>query len=72
MKNICISVDAQVVLSWLLTEKIKAKCQYTRNRLKDIREIKEELRQKYKVDIYDKYVPSADNLADLLSCVITL
>ena len=53
-------------------KKIKTKSLYTRNRLKDIREMKEQLNQKYEVDIHYKYVPSSDNPADLLYRGITL
>ena len=34
LKHICIAVDSQVVVSWLLSENIKAKRQYTRNSVK--------------------------------------
>ena len=34
--GIVISADAQVVLSWILSENIKTKNQFVKNRLKDI------------------------------------
>lgn len=34
--DVVISVDAQVVLSWLLSDNIKTKNEFVRNRLKDI------------------------------------
>ena len=45
---------------------------YSRNRLRDIQEMKEKFRQKYKLDIHYKYFPSTDNSADFLTRSITL
>ena len=35
-KRLVIAVDAQVVLSWLMSQQIKTKNQFAKNRLKDI------------------------------------
>ena len=69
-KHICIVVDSQVVLPWLLSENIKTKSQYTRNRLKDVHKMISEIKQDFLVDF--KYVPIAENPADLLSRGISL
>ena len=72
LKHICIAVDSQVVLSWLLSENIKAKSQYTRNRLKDVHKMISEIKQDFLVETHFKYVPTAENPADLLSRGISL
>ena len=69
--NIVIAVDAQVVLSWLLSDEIKSKNQFVKNRLKDIQRILTELKDKFSVDINFKYVPSASNPADLITRGLT-
>ena len=72
IENVCVFVDAQVILSWLLTENIKAKSLFTRNRLKDIQEMRKQLLKEFTVDIKFRYVPSADKPDDLLTWGITL
>ena len=69
VSNVFIAVDAQVVLSWLLTDlcNIKAKNKFTSNRLKDIQLMKVEILNKYSISIKFKYVSTSDNPADLLS-----
>ena len=67
INNIFIAVDAQVVLSWLLSDVIKTKNQFARNRIKDIHRMLKELDEKYKVPIKFRYVPTAQNPADMLT-----
>ena len=45
IRDVVISVDAQVVLSWLLSDNIKTKNQFVRNRLNDIKQMIEELKK---------------------------
>ena len=71
-ESVCVLVDAQVVLSWLLTENIKANCLFPKKRLKDIQEMRKQLHKEFAMDIKFKYVPSEDNPADLLTRGITL
>ena len=63
--NIYAFVNTQVVLPWLLTVKIKAKSLFTRNRLKDIPERKEQLSKGFAVYLHYKYVHIVDNPIDL-------
>ena len=65
------AVDAQVVLSWILSENIKTKCLFTRNHFKDIRERIGKLHD-LEFDLVFKYVNTSDNPADLITRGITL
>ena len=67
-KEIIMAVDAQVVLSWLMTDpcRIKTKNQFAKNRLKDIKVMVSEIKDKHNLDIRFKYINSKDNPADLL------
>ena len=69
--NITLSVDAQVVLAWLLSEDIKTKNQFVKNRLKDIHQLIKNLQEKYSVSINFKYVPTELNPADLVTRGLT-
>ena len=66
-KRLVIAVDAQVVLSWLMSQQIKTKNQFAKNRLKDISMMTQELKVKYNLNIFFKYVPRDQNPADLLT-----
>ena len=74
IKEIIMAVDAQVVLSWLMTDpcRIKTKNQFAKNRLKDIQLMIREIKDKYKLDILFKYINTKDNPADLLTRGVTL
>ena len=65
--NIYLSVDAQVVLSWIFSDNFKTKSLYTRNRIKDIHQMIKEIDSKYSIKIHFKYVTFSENPADLLS-----
>ena len=65
------AVDAQIVLSRILSENIKTKCSFTRNRLKDIRERIGKLHD-LGFDLMFKYVNTTDNPVDLITRRITL
>ena len=67
-------VDAQVVLSWLMTDpcKIKTKNQFAKNRLKDIKVMIAEIKDKHNLDISFKYINTKDNPADLLTRGVVL
>ena len=67
INKIVIAVDAQVVLSWLLTDVVKTKNQLACNRIKDIHRMLKELKDKFKIPISFRYIPTAENPADLLT-----
>ena len=67
-----IAVDAQVVLSWLMSQQIKTKNQFAKNRLKDISMMTQEWKVKYNLDSVFKYVPTDRNPADLLTRGLSL
>ena len=71
-KKLVIAVDAQVVLSWLMSQQLKTKNQFAKNRLKDISMMTQELKVKYNLDIVFKYVPTDQNPADLLTRGLSL
>ena len=70
--DIVISVDAQIVLSWLLSDNIKIKDQFVKNRHKDIHRMIRELKEKKSLSIKLRYVHTDQNRADLLTRGITL
>ena len=70
--DIVISVDAQVVLSWLLSDNIKTKNQFVKNRLKDIRQMIRKLKEEKSLSVKFRYVHTDQNPADLLTRGITL
>ena len=74
VNNVFVAVDAQVVLSWLLTDlcNIKTKNKFTNNRLKDIQFKKSEILTKYSISIKFKYVSTSDNPADMMSRGLSL
>ena len=67
IKDIYINVDAQVVLSWLMSEKIKAKNVFAANRLKDICSYTKDIKDEYGLKCHYKYVPTEKNPADMLT-----
>ena len=71
INNVYIHLDAQIVLSWLLSPTLP-KNTYTSNRIKDIKKNINEASENYNVNIQFKYVPSGDNPADMLSRGISL
>ena len=69
INNIFIFVDAQVVLSWLLTDlnKLKTKNFFARNRIKDIKNMKSELSDNYSTNFTYKYIQTDQNIADVIT-----
>ena len=72
INNIFIAVDAQVVLSWLLSDVVKTKNQFARNRIRDVHRMKKDLFDQYGIPIHFKYVSTDQNPADLLTRGLTL
>ena len=72
IKSIYLAVDAQVVLSWLLTERVKIKNIFAANRIKDIQLMISDLKTTYSLNVHFKYVPTRENPADLLTRGLTL
>ena len=70
--HIYVAVDAQVVLTWLLSNVVKTKNQFTRNRIKDVHRMKRDLFEQYKVPISFKFVRTDQNPSDLLTRGLTL
>ena len=71
INNAYIHLDAQIVLSWLLSPSLP-KNTYTCNRIKDIKKNISDAAATYNVNISFKYVPTGDNPADMLSRGVTL
>ncbi len=65
--KITVAVDAQVVLSWLLTNMPKSKNVFANNRVKDISVMKQEYTDEFGIELNYKYVKTAENPADLLT-----
>ena len=73
IENIFINVDAQIVLSWLLTDvtKLKTKNIYAKNRIKDIKVMVDDIGRNYNIEVKFKYVSTQENPADLLTRGLT-
>ena len=71
INNVYFAVDAQVVLSWLLSDDIKTKNLFAKNRVNEINSIKKDLLNTYKISIYYKFVPTLENPADMLTRGLT-
>lgn len=67
IQELIFGVDAQVVLSWLLTGVIKTKNQFANNRLKDINVMIENIKSSLDCSLSFKYVPTQENPADFLT-----
>ena len=72
IESIFIAVDAQIVLSWLLSSTVKTKNLFAKNRISDINRMLGNLKSKYNVPIHFKYVPTSENPADLLTRGLSL
>ena len=70
--SITIAVDAQIVLSWILSGTVRSKNVFAKNRLKDILFMTDEIKKKFSCDICFKYVPTDQNPADLLTRGVTV
>ena len=70
--QIVIAVDAQIVLSWLLSDEVKTKNMFVRNRLKDIKVMLKELSERYSIPINFKYIPTQQNPADMITRGLTM
>ena len=71
-KNVYVAVDAQVVLSWILSDTIKTKKVFVANRIKDIKKMQKDILNEFNVSVQFKYVPTAENPADLLTRGLSL
>jgi len=71
VQDVTIGVDAQVVLSWVLSRNVKSKNICAKNRVKDITQFRAEIKQNFDLDCKFKYVPSEENPADLLTRGVT-
>ena len=69
--SITILTDSQVALSWVLSNKVRKNNVFVSNRLKDIVSFKDNLMAKG-IDVVYSYVPTAHNIADILTKPISL
>jgi len=67
VKEIYVCIDAQVVLTWVLTGEVKSKNICARNRVKDVTKFREDIYSKYGLDCKFKYLSTDQNPADLLT-----
>ena len=54
--KLCVATDAQVVLSWLLSQSMASKNIFAKNRLKDVLRMNRELESQYGLKPLFKYV----------------
>ena len=67
IKDLFICVDAQIVLSWILSKNVKTKNIFARNRIKDIVQMSDSITKDFDLTCKFKYVPTAENSADLVT-----
>jgi hypothetical protein len=65
--EITIATDSQIVLSWIMNEKIKSKNVFASNRVNDILNFKSLVKSDHSLECKFKYVNSDSNPADLLT-----
>ena len=56
VKSVTIALDAQIVLTWILTNKVKVKNIAARNRIRDISTIRNDLLDKYGINCKFRYI----------------
>ena len=72
IKNVYVAVDAQIVISWILSQNMKSKNIYARNRVLDIHVLQDDLSKKYGINVQLKYVATDQNPGDLLTRGLSL
>ena len=65
--NVRICIDAQIVLSWILTCNVKSKNQFAKNRVSDICSMRSALKTNHDLECQFAYVSSEENPSDLLT-----
>ena len=73
VKEVYIALDSQIALNWILSGELKSsnKNQFARNRVKEICHLKNEIKDEFNVECKLKYVPSEQNVADLITRGLT-
>jgi hypothetical protein len=71
IQNVIIGVDAQIVLSWVTSGKVKTKNLFARNRVSDVICILERFKSERGLECKFKYVPTSMNPGDLLTRGLT-
>ena len=70
-KSINFFVDAQIVLSWLLSGKVKTKQVFVRNRVQDIQQMMSDIKKNFHVECKYFYVATGENPADYITRGLT-
>ena len=70
--DVFVGIDAQVVLSWILSGKVNNKNKFAQNRIKDVTAYLEELKNKFNQTCHFRYTPTCLNVADLVTKGLTL
>jgi len=72
VSDVVISIDAQVVLSWVLTGNVKSKNTCARNRVKEISAFRHDIVENFGLKCTFKYVDTHSNPADYVTRGLTL
>lgn len=70
--DIIFCIDAQICISWILTEMVKTKNIFARNRVRDISDYRKQIKSRLNIDCKFKFVPTELNVADLLTRGLSL
>ena len=65
--EITLAIDAQIVLTWILSQTVKTKNICARNRVKDITVMRQDIKDKYGLECKFRYIPTELNAADLIT-----
>lgn len=71
IKDLFICIDAQVVISWIMTKNVKSKNTFALNRVKDIALYRDQIETEFNLNCNFKYIPTEFNPADLLTRGLT-
>ena len=66
-RNVYIAIDAQVVLTWVLTKATSTGNTFQNNRLSDIATFEKQVKEEFNLPINYRYVATKDNPSDLLT-----
>ena len=67
VSDIIVCLDAQVALSWILSGNVKSKNIFAKNRVNDIKLLRDDVRQNYNIECKFRYVPTELNPSDLVT-----
>ncbi|CAL4124066.1 unnamed protein product, partial [Meganyctiphanes norvegica] len=72
INKVFMGIDAQIILQWLLSDNVKNRKVYTRNRILDVHTMREQIEVKYGVKVLYKYISTEANPGDMVTRGLSL